>query len=360
MKKDILIFDSLNTAKDLYKYIEQNYKNINIKYIEMKKPNSLYEKLKNNIEIVFKVGILRFIRYIYTKNTVVVVCGNVHKYKLISKDIVSLNHGWATKKSPGKNEINNKKIINQYQKFVNTKPTLICLSEFDETYYLKDKNIKNTDECKFIPLGMSRNDYLVENKNNKKLKDDLRKKLNISNDTKIFLYAPTHREFDDKNINLYNKLIDEFKIIDKELEDKNSIILFRPHYYCSNIKHEISKFKNILYVGFENYSDVRDLMIGADILITDYSSIFVDYLLLDKPIVFYNFDYNEYEEYRGLVIDFKNKLQTPGPKIKQLRDIIDIDEVEYSKYNIEESKMFYHKYYDGYSTQRIAKYIVNL
>lgn len=67
-------------------------------------------------------------------------------------------------------------------------------------------------------------------------------------------------------------------------------------------------------------------------IITDYSSIIVDFLILDKPIAFIAFDIERYNNYRGLVVDFHNDVQTPGPKINRMKDLIDyLREIEDNK-----------------------------
>ena len=111
-------------------------------------------------------------------------------------------------------------------------------------------------------------------------------------------------------------------------------------------------------MGYDEYPETRDLMIYSDILITDYSSIFIDYLLLEKPIIFYTFDLREYEKLRGLVIDYDNDIHTPGPKINSLSEIFSIDN-NFIKYDLSKSKHFFHKYVDGNSCERIYEFLVN-
>lgn len=99
-------------------------------------------------------------------------------------------------------------------------------------------------------------------------------------------------------------------------------------------------------------------------IITDYSSIIVDFLILDKPIAFVAFDIERYNNYRGLVVDFHNDVQTPGPKIKRMEDLIGyLQEIEdnkdsYGKFR-EEAKKYYFTYFDGKSCERVWKLIKN-
>ena len=56
--------------------------------------------------------------------------------------------------------------------------------------------------------------------------------------------------------------------------------------------------------------DIQELLMDTDILVTDYSSTYIDYLLLDRPVVFYNFDYQDYLAYYDAYSKLKDYRQT--------------------------------------------------
>lgn len=113
-----------------------------------------------------------------------------------------------------------------------------------------------------------------------------------------------------------------------------------------------------------------ELLVCADVLITDYSSIFFEYLLLDRPIVFFVPDYEDYARDRGFYLDFDS---LPGFIVKNnnideavsiLYNVAGRDEKETSATN--ESQMsalrqkFRERYMsacDGHVTERIVKEI---
>ncbi|MCX0358854.1 CDP-glycerol glycerophosphotransferase family protein, partial [Clostridium perfringens] len=256
--------------------------------------------------------------------------------KLLSKKIIFLNHGWGTKMSPGKNELKSKISMDNYKLLVDTTDYIICNSDFDKTYFLK--GIDGKEKIKYLPLGTPRNDYFFEI--NKEKIIEIKNQLGISKYKKIFLYCPTHREDKVLNENLVEKIINDFVEIDNNLKQENSLLIFRPHYFNSKLEQKVNGFSNILCLGINEYEDVRDLMIVSDCLISDYSSIFVDYLLINKPIIHYCFDIDEYEKNRGLVIDFSNEIQFPGYKINNLSDIFSLDISNNIEY-YETKKIFY-------------------
>ncbi|SHK18247.1 CDP-glycerol glycerophosphotransferase family protein [Tepidibacter formicigenes] len=362
MKKTIFIYDYMQNGEVLYNYIKKNdhynlLKNNKVVYIPFRINKSFSDKIKR----VFEIGLINIVRNLITKNSIIVSTAPSRFQSYISKNIICMNHGWATKKTPGNNELNDNNKMKDYKLFKKSCKYIICLSDFDSTYYLKGGNLDKIDSPIFLPLGIPRNDYLLQNKNNINLIHEISSKLGINRmSKKVFFYAPTHRETKENNEEMLKRILEEFEGLDNKLGLSNSILIFRPHYFSKGIKKHIDKFKNIYYAGYDEYPDTRDLMIFSDILITDYSSIFVDYLLLNKPIIFYTFDLPIYQEMRGLVIDYNNNIQTPGPKIRSLQDIVKIEDSKLKEYNLIEAKKFFHKNYDENSSKRIYEFLVSI
>lgn len=130
---------------------------------------------------------------------------------------------------------------------------------------------------------------------------NIKEKLNLKNYKKIILYVPTWRQ-DSKN--LYPFSNDFLKNINFILKKTNSIFLIKAHQNSWEILQK--KFSNIKDVS-KNNLDSQELMKYSDILITDYSSIFIDFMLLDKPILFYAYDYESYKTNLVNLIDTYEK-----------------------------------------------------
>ena len=72
---------------------------------------------------------------------------------------------------------------------------------------------------------------------------------------------------------------------------------------------------------------IYHLMNAFDILITDYSSVYVDFLLLNKPIIFSCPDFNKYNEDRGFIVD-EPKFMMPGQLVQNQTQLLEsIDEI---------------------------------
>ncbi|NMB18958.1 MAG: CDP-glycerol glycerophosphotransferase family protein [Erysipelothrix sp.] len=169
-----------------------------------------------------------------------------------------------------------------------------------------------------IESGYPRNDYLINN-NHPETISNLKAINNLPKDKRIILYAPTWRDnqFYSKGKYKFDLQFD-LDMLRNELDD-NYIILLRLHYLVAeNI--DLSNYKNFAY-DFSKHADIRELYLLADLLITDYSSVFFDYANLKRPMLFYVYDIEEYRDnLRGFYFNFESK--APGPLVKTTEEII--------------------------------------
>ena len=184
-------------------------------------------------------------------------------------------------------------------------PSPFCTEKFATAWNL----VKTGQTHKIIEEGYPRNDHLINATAEERT--ELRKKLGADG-KKVILYAPTWRDNQHTSGQGYTyKTEVDFDKLRKELGEEY-IILFRAHYLVAN------SFDFDRYRGFvedvSSYSDINDLYIAADILITDYSSVFFDFANLRKPEIFYMYDLEEYaNELRGFYISLD---ELPGPIVR--------------------------------------------
>lgn len=143
---------------------------------------------------------------------------------------------------------------------------------------------------------MPRNDELVNNHDNKTAAY-IRKYYNIPADNKIILYAPTYRKGKRNEATDYNLDVRGIVEAAKERFGGEWTILYRMHYFIKKRLPADTKGQHIIDVT--DYGDMQDLLLAADILITDYSSSVWDYSLLKRPCFLYTTDLDEYLETQG-------------------------------------------------------------
>lgn len=147
--------------------------------------------------------------------------------------------------------------------------------------------------------------------------DELKEELGIPGNKKVILYAPTWRENQhEAGVGYTYRMGLDLKGLRKELAS-DYVILFRVHYMVRRL-FDFDGYEGFLY-DVSDYSDISRLYIIADMLVTDYSSVFFDYANLKRPILFYMYDFQEYkEELRDFYFDIS---LLPGPVIKEEADI---------------------------------------
>lgn len=207
----------------------------------------------------------------------------------------------------------------------------------------------NIPRERFIEVGLPRNDELANYTDIKRI--ELRKKLQIPIDAKVILYCPTFREYDkDKTLGVVQAPPVDFDKWRSVLGD-NYVVLFRAHYEVSKVM-DISDNEFIRDVT--NYASLNELMIISDMLISDYSSIFFDYSIMDKPMFHFTYDYDKYEANRGMYFDIRECLSGADNEDELLEIISNISVVD----KIDKTRAFRLKYVNFYGSA--AKKTVNI
>ncbi len=176
---------------------------------------------------------------------------------------------------------------------------------------------------------------------------------------KIGLYAPTYRK--EGKVNIVDEFISSADELGLKLEKAGIYLFAKLHNWDRNdAKNTNAKLRHIHILSEEDIDqDIYPLLSLTDFLITDYSSIYTDYLLLDKPIIFAVFDKSEYEaKDRGFYFDYEKA--TPGPKAYSWKDLYNqifktLQNPDKYKSAREHSKKFFHDFEDEKSTERVMK-----
>lgn len=362
-QKKVFCFEYLNSIQDLYEYLKKrNDKRINLKFSDsvLTYKISRFITLKKAYNKFSQLGFYNTIEALLKKDAIVLCGGLSEFYKKLSDKVIFFDHGWGVKSVPGNMEKSNPSRLVKYRNILENTDYIICIQDDTDKYFLNCPELADIPRPVFLPLGMPRNDYIFNNADDAAIKNDMKKRLQIADFiNRVILYAPTYREIEADNLSMFKMLMNKFDQIDNLLKQSKTALLFRPHYFYTGMESDFKKFTNIRYTGNNIYSDPRPLMICSDMLVTDYSSIQVDYLLLDKPIVLFPFDLDSYMETRGLRTDYNSNIQCPGPQINDLSDILDLTKNDFKAFDLEKSRKFFHKHSDGNSCRRIADFILD-
>lgn len=146
--------------------------------------------------------------------------------------------------------------------------------------------------------------------------EEVKSKLNLE-DKEIFVYMPTFRGIlsDMDDVGQKNDVEDYLSQIDVKLED-NQVLFAKLHAYNES-QIDFSKFSHVKAFpkGFEIYEIVN----LADVLITDYSSVFFDFANTARKIIIFNYDEEDYLSYRGIYFPLE---ELPFPKVQNVDDLV--------------------------------------
>lgn len=247
-------------------------------------------------------------------------------------------------------------------------------SDVFESFTVRNDNVIKKDQISV--LGYPRNDYLFERNFN------VERYLKQYENYKIIVWMPTYRNHKNaKNIksDYYNTGI-SFKYgiptveteeqlieLNNKLEKQKIILFIRLHPVEDTSEILKLKFNNIVLLDDnimnENGFFVYQFLHYSDALITDYSSIYYDYLLLNKPIGLAIPDLNEYCEHAHIVWDsYADNII--GEIILSFNELLSfVDNVAHGKDNYlekrNEAMKKYNKYLDDKSSKRVVDFFLN-
>lgn len=162
----------------------------------------------------------------------------------------------------------------------------------------------NVDESQMLKCGMPRNDTLY-NVSDAEI-EGLKLKMGLPLDKKILLYAPTWRDSKDGGKSYTIKPPIDLTMWESKLKSEY-VLLFRTHPYTNKL---LGVEFNDFVIDCTNYPSINELMKVSDILISDYSATIFDYSILERPIICFAYDIDEYVKERGFAMDIRSEV--PG------------------------------------------------
>ncbi len=176
-------------------------------------------------------------------------------------------------------------------------------------------------------------------------------------DKKIILYAPTFRG---TNLtNAYSPNFIDFEKMKNALSE-NYILLIKRHPDTLDKPYIIPDTCKDFVIDVSKDGSISELIVISDILISDYSSLFFEWCLFDKPVLFLTPDFEQYIDERGFYIDFKSIVDKA--RCNNTEDLIELIK-NISKYDFSFVKQIRDDYMsacDGHSTERIVELMKSL
>lgn len=215
------------------------------------------------------------------------------------------------------------------------------------------------DISQCLEFGYPRNDILTYSKD--KIIDFIKKyepssSLELINSLgkyeKTYVYMPTWR---DDGSDFIGKSKIDFEVLNKVLAEKNYCLILKLH-NNTKLPIDLNDFENIIL--FDNKADIYPLLPFTHTLITDYSSIYFDYKLMDKEVVFFCFDKDEYIKDREMYFDYNEiiKYELVANSFEKLISVIRQNNQEIGNENLFLNQMIV-PLKNLYSNKEIVKFI---
>lgn len=267
-----------------------------------------------------KIDTPRFFRLLFTSRVWVSNSSMDRGFELRNPRIVRVEtwHGTPLKKICGEENMNPVK-KNRYVKRPDKTAIRCAQSEYDREILAR---VLLAEKDSFLLCDLPRNDALLQY--TARDKEAIRDALGIPKDKKVLFYMPTYREY------LLNEKKETYLAPPMDLEKWQErlgteyVLLIRAHYA---VNAALALTENTFVRDVSGYAYLNDLYAIADVLISDYSSAFIDASILGVPMLCFAYDLQEYEEKRGLYLDLEQTLPCPVCRTEEelLHEIVHLD-----------------------------------
>ena len=344
--------EARDNAYVFYKYLKREHPEIKVKYLISKKSIDI-EKISRD-DVVYLRSNLHFKLYISSKYLISThLFGFAPEFRSFNKLFKYSNFF----KGNGKKVFLQHGIIKDFLDEATSKNTdldlFICGAkpEYDyivKTYGYKDSVVKYTGLARYDLLSHNKGKYIL-------LMPTWRKKLFYINNNSKFKITDYYKRF--------NSLINNKSLL-KLLSDNNVRIVFYPHY---EIQRYISSFTGNDYFEIANKQnyDIQELIRNCSMMITDYSSVYFDVAYQEKPLIYYQFDYDDFRatHYKNGYFDynadgFGDVVKSENELIDSLRKIIENNYKVEEKYKKRINSFFIYR--DNKNCERIYNEIIKL
>ncbi len=300
------------------------------------------KKIKHFISLMFH---LNTAKVVITDNYFVELAGLKERKNVTCIQIWHANgalkkFGWEDKAAQKRSARDKKRFQEVYRRF---SKVLVGSDEmaaiFQKSFLLEDSQM--------LKLGIPRTDNFFNQQQLKENAEWTNTKLDLSNKKKL-LYAPTFRDEELHSTTLHLDIAKMKQALGNEYQ-----LILKLH---PSISNDLDKVVDDFVVYADKETPIETILPAVDMLITDYSSIPFEFALLEKPMIFFTYDLEEYDKARGLSDGFLATI--PGPFVHTTEELIQV--IEQEAFDLEMVRAFaakWNKYSDGHSSERFVSFL---
>ena len=181
--------------------------------------------------------------------------------------------------------------------------------------------------------GLPRNDFLLmaDSVLPRFLQEEIETIRRLKGQRRLLVYAPTYREDARHGGECYQFSDEQVARLKALLHRHNAVLGFRMHYYRKgerlfNLEQHLDG-ETLIDLGHAVINEIAPVLREADLLLTDYSSVYIDALYLSKPVISFAYDLEHYRsQQNGLLYDME--LAFPGPLVQTFDGLIEALDAE--------------------------------
>ena len=208
------------------------------------------------------------------------------------------------------------------------------------------KQAFDLSESQLLRTGIPRTDFFFDQVRVEKAIESVSVKYPQIKGKKVILYAPTFRDSEIGSAGLHLDLAALYQAF-----NETHVILLRLHPVVRR-GFSIEKYSDFI-IDVSNYRNMNELLTVADYLVSDYSSIPFEFSLLNRPMIFYSYDLDDYVDERGFWVDYESNM--PGPIVTSTDGLIErilADDFDLAK--VEQFAKEWNTYSTGYSAKSVV------
>ncbi|OCA84650.1 bifunctional glycosyltransferase/CDP-glycerol:glycerophosphate glycerophosphotransferase [Bacillus sp. FJAT-27986] len=206
----------------------------------------------------------------------------------------------------------------------------------------------NIPEENVYPVGLPRTDVFFDTEGIEYIKQKYEAVYPALRNKKIITYAPTFRGGPGKRASFNIQL--DLKKMAEELSDEYVLVLKLHPSVTKGI--DIPKEAEDFVLNLSK-NDINNVLSITDILISDYSSVIFEYALLERPMIFFAYDLEDYLEDRGFYYEYKEFI--PGPLAEKTEQVISL--IQQNSFNIQKVKAFKERFFEDFDGKASKRFV---
>jgi CDP-ribitol ribitolphosphotransferase len=267
--------------------------------------------------------------------------------------VIQVWHAWGAFKTVGYSRAGKPGGLNPYSRVHKTYTHATVSSEYEVPFYAEAFCLP---EERVLPTGVPRMDAFLDARRRTRGREEALAAFPAARDALTILFAPTFRGAGARQATYDFSLLD-LPALHEVCVEKNAIVLFKMHPFVGERLAIPSRFRERLISASDAPVDVNDLLLISDLLITDYSSILFEFATLQRPMLFFAPDLDEYTAERDFYVPYADFV--PGRIVRTFAELLDA--LRRDDYQSEKLAAFAARHFprlDGGATDRIIDQLI--